>query len=262
MVSDHVAVADASERQLLDRFTGHPVLARIESLPADAFLAMLLQRRFLSLIFAPVYDIAIDALQDAKTIRLVRQILREEYPGRLGTQPSHREELVRDLIALGASRTQILTCRPTPTTSSVLHDTLEIIATAACDADDLRVITFVRFWGEVLVAVEYGEYWKRMAPDFKQAGVRSRFYLEHYRHDGRVALAQASRLSPTHSGRLGTCLKRRLTVPEAEQSFAEIEQRVVDIRLRFYDQFADALPTHSEPADGASLRPTHRHVAA
>jgi hypothetical protein len=38
--------------------------------------------------------------------------VREEYPDPSGNTPSHHEDLVHDLIALGATRVQILGCRP------------------------------------------------------------------------------------------------------------------------------------------------------
>ena len=237
VLEDNVLAADALECELVDRLTHHPVLLDIESMSQEAFIRMLLQRRFLSLTFAPVYDIGIDGLSDPTAIRLVRQILREEYPGRFGRKPSHREELVRDLVALGATKDRILAAQPTAVTRAVIGDTLELARDAACAAGDLKVMTLVRFWGEVLVAVEYGEYWKRIASQFDAAGLRSRFYYVHYRHDGHDPIARASARSPTHSGRLGACLKRLLSAQDALESFAAVETQVVDIRARFYDQF-------------------------
>jgi hypothetical protein len=230
-------LADRTEGELLDRLTGHPALQSLDSWPPERFLAMLLQRRFVSLIFTPMYDIAIDALRDPPAIRLVRQILREEYPGRFGRQPSHREDLVHDLLVLGATTDQVLACRPTPTTSSILTDTLHLMSDAAHDASDLRILTIVRFWGEVVVSVEYGEYWKRMAAQFDAAGVRSRFYFTHYSHDGRESLVTASTRSRTHSGRLGARVKQLLAASGTGDEFADLEAQVLELRLRFYDQF-------------------------
>jgi hypothetical protein len=51
----------------------------------------------------------IDALADPTAVTLDR----EEYPDPSGNTPSHREDLVYDLIALGATRAQILGCLPT-----------------------------------------------------------------------------------------------------------------------------------------------------
>lgn len=230
--------ADGAESELLARFTAHRVLAGIEQLDQGTFVEVLLQRRFLSLLFPVVYDIGIDGLTDAAAIRLVREILREEYPDPTGATPSHREDLVVDLLALGATREQIVASRPTPATNGVIEETLALMLDTAATGGDFGVLTILRFWGEVLVAVEYGEFWRRMAPAFEAAGVPSRFYQPHHHHDGREPLALASDASSTHSGRLGAFLARRLRAEGAADSFARAEQQLLDSRMRLYDQFA------------------------
>lgn len=240
-VRDRAMTPDAAEADLLARFAAHPVLHELESLPEAEFLQMLLQRRFLSLAFTVMYDIAIDALSDPTALTLVRQILREEYPDPTGETPSHREDLVGDLIALGATRAQILGCRPTDVTACVIADTLALMSAAAADLSDVKVLTILRLWGEILVSVEYGEYWRRMEQQFSGAGVRSRFYEGHHHHDGREPLATASENSDTHSGRLGACLKRLLDGEAAVEQFVEVEEQVLALRVRFYDQFASRL---------------------
>jgi hypothetical protein len=230
-------IADASEAELLARFTAHGVFVDIEGLRQEAFLEILLQRRFLSLQFPVVYDIGIDGLADDTAVRLVREILREEYPDASGATPSHREDLVCDLLALGATREQILASRPTPVTTGVIEETLELMLDAAAADDDVRVLTLLRFWGEVLVSVEYGEFWRRMEGWFRAAGVASRFYRSHHQHDGCEPLATASESLPTHSGRLGGCLVRVLASDGDAQEFVRTEQAVLAARMRFYDQF-------------------------
>jgi hypothetical protein len=88
------------------------------------------------------------------------------------------------------------------------------------------------------VSVEYGEFWRRMEGAFSAAGVGSRFYHPHHHHDGREPLADASPVSRTHSGRLGACLAGLLPAAGAAACFDETERRVLELRLRFYDQFA------------------------
>jgi hypothetical protein len=236
-VRDPALTADESEALLIARLTSHEVLAGIERRDRDGLLEILLQRRFLSLLFPVVYDIGIDGLSDATSIRLVREILREEYPDASGDTPSHREDLVGDLLALGATRAQILAARPTAATAGVVQDTLALMLDAAAAGDDIEVLTILRFWGEVVVSVEYGELWRRMEPAFAAAAARSRFYHPHHHHDGREPLATASQDSATHSGRLGACLRRMLANDGSHERFARAEQRVLDGRLRFYDQF-------------------------
>jgi len=241
-VRDRAATPDAAEARLLARLTAHPVLRELESTPQAEFMRMLLQRRFLSLMFTAMYDIAIDALTDPTTIKLVREILREEYPDPSGDTPSHREDLIADLVALGATRAQILACRPTAVTASVMAETLALMCDAAADMSDVKVLTILRLWGEIIVSVEYGEYWKRMDTQFAGAGARSRFYVGHLHHDGREPLATASDSSDTHSGRLGACLKRLLDGDGALEQFLDVEEQVLALRLRFYDQFVRNRP--------------------
>jgi hypothetical protein len=242
----HLALrADASEAALLKRFTSHPVLSGVRRLSTGAFLDVLLQRRFLSLMFAVVYDIGIDGLDDDAAVRLVREILREEYPDPSGATPSHREDLVADLLVLGATRELVLASRPSAVTAGVVADTLALMLDAAAAGDDVAVLTILRFWGEVLVSVEYGEFWRRMEDAFVSAGARSRFYHPHHHHDGREPLSEASASSATHSGRLGACLAGLLPAAGAAACFETTERRVLELRLRFYDQFPAAGPAQA-----------------
>lgn len=236
-VGDLALRADASEAELLARFTAHGVFGDIEHLDQAAFLDVLLQRRFLSLMFPVVYDLGIDGLGDLTAIRLVREILREEYPDPSGATPSHREDLVADLLALGATRSQVLRSRPTAVTASVVEETLALVCDAAAAGSDIRLLTILRFWGEVLVSVEYGEFWCRMDASFRAAGTTSRFYHPHHHHDGREPLSDASEASSTHSGRFGACLRELLVADGAAERFARTEQQILATRMRFYDQF-------------------------
>jgi hypothetical protein len=236
-VRQHALTADASEAGLLARFTAHGVFDDIEARSQEAFLALLLQRRFLSLLFPVVYDIGIDGLTDERAVRLVREILREEYPDASGASRSHREDLVCDLLALGATRSQILESRPTAVTAGVVEETLALMLDAAAAPGDVRVLTVLRFWGEVLVSVEYGQFWRRMEGRFRASGSTSSFYRPHLQHDGCEPLATASESLATHSGRLGGCLVRMLEDDSDVEEFAETERRVLAARMRFYDQF-------------------------
>jgi hypothetical protein len=228
--------ADELEHQLLDRLIGHTALQNIEALPQQQLLQMLLQRRFISHIFTTVYDIGIDGLANSDALKVARQIVREEYPDPSGRKPSHREDLVDDLIILGATRAEVLASRPTAATTSTVIETLDLIADAAADPSDVPALTMLRFWGEVVVSVEYGKYWRRIAEAFQAPDRRSRFFYEHYSHDGCEPLTGAS--MRTHSGRLGVCLREMLRAPGAFAAFADVETRVLETRLRFYDQFA------------------------
>lgn len=224
--------ADQREKQLLSGLTAHPILQHPETLSDQQLVYVLLQRRFISMIFTPVYDMGIDALSTQAALDVAREIVREEYP--VG-KPSHREDLIADLLDLGATRHQILACKPTPSTTSTLIETLELMGEAAAGGDEVRVLGMLRFWGEVVVAVEYGQFWKAIGPYFTTKQRPSCFYQAHYSHDGREPIAAAS--AQTHSGRLGQCLRVLLDSPGAAKSLVEIETKIVHSRLRFYDQF-------------------------
>ncbi|MEV8531527.1 hypothetical protein [Streptomyces sp. NPDC051211] len=239
---------DRSEDGLIERYEQHPVLANIGLLAEEDFAAILLQRRFLSLAFTPSYDLAIDLLGDEVALRIARIILREEYPDDRGYTPSHREDMTEDLRRLVVSRAAVVGTRPTAATRQAITGTLELIADAGAHPDaDLRLVTLLRFWGEVLVSVEYGRLWERMEPVFSRGGEnRSRFYYPHHVHDAKAnPLATVSRLSTTHPDRLATRLSELLAREESADSFVEVFKKVEEGALRlkegFYDQFLPAL---------------------
>ncbi|MET9959173.1 hypothetical protein ABZ128_08810 [Streptomyces sp. NPDC006326] len=235
---------DAFEDALIERFRDHPVLANVAALPDEDFAALLLQRRFVSLAFTPSYDLAIDLLRDEAGLRIARVILREEYPDGHGHTPSHREDMTEDLRRLGISRPALVASRPTARTRQVIQDTLELIADAGGHPDaDLRLLTILRFWGEVLVSVEYGRLWERMAPLLTEDGKnRSRFYYPHHVHDAKThSLATLSLLSGSHSDRLATRVTELLAHEESTAGFRELEERALLLKTAFYDQFLPAL---------------------
>ncbi|KMO93833.1 hypothetical protein [Streptomyces roseus] len=235
---------DGFEDALIEEFRAHPVLANVAGLPEEDFAALLLQRRFVSLAFTPAYDLAIDLLRDEAGLRIARVILREEYPDGHGRTPSHREDMTHDMRRLGISRPALVASRPTAATRAVVQDTLELIADAGGHADaDLRLLTILRFWGEVLVSVEYGRLWERMAPLLTEEGTnRSRFYHPHHVHDAKThSLATVSLLSGSHSDRLATRVTELLAQEESTDGFRELEERALHLKSRFYDQFLPAV---------------------
>lgn len=245
---------DIFEDDLIEQFRRHPVLNNLELLDDADFVAVLLQRRFLSLAFTPAYDLAIDLLNDEKGLKVARVILREEYPGSKGYTPSHREDMKEDLLQLGVSRKDLVETRPTGATVEAITKTLALISEAASGKfSDAQLLTILRFWGEVLVSVEYGELWRRMAPRLKKEGEnRSRFYYPHHIHDKKVRpLAAESLLASTHSDQLGVRLWQLLDSDEAEDCFMSVEKDILLLKMRFYDQFTPMLK-HAKV--GASVR--------
>jgi hypothetical protein len=231
------------EDNLIERFRQHRVLANMAALSEPEFASVLLQRRFLSLAFTPAYDLAIDLLRDNTIVRSARVILREEYPDSRGYTPSHREDMKEDILALGVSREELVTTQPTPQTLDTITATMRLIAVSgAHEHADLRLLTTLRFWGEVLVSVEYGRMWPRMEPRLVVNGEnRSRFYYPHHIHDAKAQpLTATSPLASTHSDRLGVRLAELLADERHRSSFMEVEAEILGLKCAFYDQFVTA----------------------
>lgn len=229
---------DEFEDDLIARFRDHAVLRDLTELAERDLHTILLQRRFLSLAFTMAYDLAIDLLTDEQSVRIARVILREEYPDDTtpGSTPSHREDMMTDILRLGVARDELVRSRKSPATAVAVDATMELIATAGESAyGDVELLTILRFWGEVLVSVEYGELWRRIGP---LLGEQSVFYYPHHVHDGKSRpLAAASPLSLTHSDQMGLRLVQLIDSPDARARFRDTEQAVVDIKTGFYDQF-------------------------
>jgi hypothetical protein len=229
---------DEFEDVLIDRFRGHPFLREVDRLPDLDLHKALLQRRFLSLAFTMAYDLAIDLLTDEPSSRIARVIIREEYPDGAapGSTPSHREDMMTDLLRLGVPRAELVRSRKSPATAAVIDATMELISTAGESAHaDVELLTFLRFWGEVLVSVEYGELWRRIGPVL---GDKSVFYYPHFVHDRKSRpLAAASPLSITHSDQMGLRLAQLIDSTGAHDHFRDTEEAVIAIKTAFYDQF-------------------------
>jgi hypothetical protein len=235
---------DEFEDKLIDRFKEHPVLANVTLLSDHDFTTLLLQRRFVSLAFTPVYDLAIDLLRDEVGVRIARIILREEYPDSGGHTRSHREDMKDDLLRLGVSRRALVETRATAATKKAINDTFELVADAGRHDDaDLRLLTVLRFWGEVLVSVEYGRFWERMEPLLTRDGEnRSSFYYPHHIHDAKAhSLATVSLLSTSHSDRLAERVSELLAHEESTRCFKEVEEQALQLKLNLYDQFLPML---------------------
>ena len=231
---------DCYEDALIQRFQQHPCLHDLAILSPTDMCALLLQRRFLSLAFTPVYDMAIDGLTDPKAKQSARRILREEYPGERGTVPSHREDLVSDLLQVGLTRHQIMNAVPSDTTLTTLQRTFALFA-GDPDAPNyqIKLLTLLRFWGEVLIAAEYQMLWPRLeSMGLQKSGTHSSlFYHPHFIHDAkRKPLTQRSLVGSTHSDLLAVSLQILLDSEEAFQYCAEIETEIMTIKTGFYDQ--------------------------
>lgn len=68
------------ETSLIAKFRSHPLFDQIDALAWQDLLAILIQRRFLSLSIVNLYEFVIDALTDEQIKQTVRGILNEEFP--------------------------------------------------------------------------------------------------------------------------------------------------------------------------------------
>lgn len=246
---ERLEALDEAEDGRIARFRDHPVLAGITRLPRDDLHALLLQRRFVSHQFTPAYDLVIDLLGDETARRIARAILREEYPDGSGHTPSHREDMRTDL-QLGIPAATIAAARETAATRRTIADTFELLRTAGAQPDaDLRLLAILRFWGEVLVSVEYTRLWERIGPELEVGGEnRSVFYHPHLVHDAKARpLSTVSLLASTHSDRLAMRLSELLARVPSPDFFGEVEDEVLRLKSRFYDQFLPALPEAPPP---------------
>ena len=110
---------------------------------------------------------------------------------------------------------------------------------------NLQLIAFLRFWGEVLTAIEYEALWPRIKLLLRnQASV---FYAYHMAHDKRactLAAVLANQHSSTHADQLGRALVR-LIPSEGKAREAAIRAVIVATKQArqnkdmFYAQFND-----------------------
>lgn len=237
---------NAQERQLMQRLRGHPLFQRLPDLGWEDLLAVLIQRRFLSLSIVNIYEFVIDGLHSEAIRATVRSILHEEYPRNTRGLPlaSHRELLFRDLLNLGASREQILLSEESVTTALVRHQSMEQLqACLRMTHSDLALVCFLRFWAEVLVAVEYETLWPRLSERLNQGaaggGARSEFFYYHMMHDRRQAdIGEVELLGGlTHAQELAGHLVGLIDSEDAVHSALEQIDRAWKLKDHFYNQF-------------------------
>ena len=190
---------------------------------------ILLQRRFLSCIFTPIYDLVIDSLADPEAKKIVRQLIREEYPDAKGKLPSHREDLVHDLLQLGISTSDIFAARPSRSTQNIIKQSFQFIYRANNHTPkslrDLELMLMVRFWGEILVSTEYGCMWAKLSEHLHEGN--SRFYYPHFVHDQkRTALQSNTAGLLTHTDRTNALLMKYLQSEGAIQHFKAKEMEL------------------------------------
>jgi hypothetical protein len=241
-----LAPLNHQERQHIASLRAHPVLANLGAFDWDSLLALLLQRRFLSLSIVNVYEFVIDALASEAIKATVRLILHEEYPRNTRGTPlaSHRELLFRDLLHLGASREQILSTHESLETRQVRLASLEALhGCLVLPHSDLALIAFLRFWAEVLVSVEYECLWSRLSQRLAHGaavdGARSEFFYYHMIHDRRQCDIGSEHLlgGLTHAQELARHMTGLICREDALQIAIAQVDRAWELKDRFYRQF-------------------------
>lgn len=234
------------ETSLIKKFRSHPLFNQIDAITWQNLLAILIQRRFLSLSIINFYEFVIDALTDEQIKRTVRAILNEEFPRNTKgiPLPSHRELLFQDLLNLGATSEMILMTPATSTTQKVKDESYQQIVSCLgekhCQAG---LVAFLRFWAEVLVSVEYSCLWQRISERLSNGQslhkIRSEFYYFHIVHDSRSSdIGQESILGGlTHSQELAVHLKRLIRSEDALVYCLSLQQNAYQLKCQFYDQF-------------------------
>ncbi len=229
---------DSYENQLINEFNSQRVLSSLNKLSDESFRQLLLQKRFHSLAFTPLYDAAIDGLSNKNAIDTCRQIVREEYPPAL---PSHREDLASDLKTVGISSKEILKSYPTSKTLDCLNQLFSILRlTAPEDFHEIKVLTLLRFWGEVLVSEEYGKF----IPRLEKIGLNrqnSAFYWPHFEHDKKKTPFYSKTAEKTHSDELTIILQGLLDNSAKVNYASSVEKKVFELKCQFYRQFEPLL---------------------
>jgi predicted nucleotide-binding protein len=221
---------------------------RPNDMPVVDFRYILLQRYWISQEFTHVYDAALDRLDLDNEARIeIRRIIREEYPDDLGSgkTPSHRENLVTDLFGVGVTAEQLKASRPSAQTRKVIESVKNVVYDLAEGPhSDVRLLSFLRTWGEVLTAVEYEELYPRVE---KLLGAKSSvFYLQHIAHDSRTLSLDElpdSAIINGHADRLGERLCDQLTSCRHDFDAALIAAReavdkAMEAKQKFWAQFA------------------------
>lgn len=242
---------DEGEEALLHEFRSILFFSQAAKMQFTEQQEILLQRRFHSFEFTKIYDYLIDAIVDPFGRETARSILRDEYPGELGDLPSHREDLFEDLKTFGIDPETIFRSRP----SKATRRTIEEVQVAVFDilgnleGRELRALATLRFWGEVLNAVEYQQLWKaflkhRMTDRFNDTDKLdmpiSKFYADHIEHDMRrnefaSIGGHTSRLS--HSDKLLFAMRAHIQSDGDVDAVLSIDRHFTQIKERFYAQF-------------------------
>src|SRR3989338_6821506 len=195
------------------------------------FKRMLLQRKWTSYSFTPLYDFGIDGMQNEKAKIILRSIRNDEYPS---GGPSHREDLGHDLKIIGMDIEEIMNTQPSKHTEKTIKSQFDFLRfNEEQEMHDIKAVTFLRFALEILVSVEYSVFVRRLE-DFGLNRRNSRFYWPHFLHDMKQnALGKAG---STHSDMLSEQLGNMLDTLKKASACGKDTQKSYDLRAKFFEQ--------------------------
>ncbi len=217
----------AFENELVERFNLHPFFVSFGSLPNEAVMAALLQLGFISLEFVRWYERAKLGMTSEEAKELIRCILRDEIPSRL---PTHQDDRLADLLAMGAAKERVLNEPASERTVQTVRTLYELVRYPQ-ESYDLRVLVYLRIFGEILVAETYGHVVRSMGERFGLQPECSRFYEPHYRHDDKD--------EGGHSVKFERELEKLITDEHMLALAKSASEAAFTDRYKFYDQFVE-----------------------
>ncbi len=210
----------------------------------ERFKYILMQRMYFAMRwFTPLYDYwlnTIVALSEDYThfnhpIEILRELISEEYPW---NKPSHREDLVHDLLKVWFSPKETVHLEPTKKTIECLGEIFDLLSIQHEDHRQvIKVITILRTRAEVQAGDEFGEY----AAVLKERWLNnsnSKFFFPHRHHDTKRMWLDSTDTKKTHADELSMCLIELIKDDEVLiQYCSELISKIFTIKTNFYTQF-------------------------
>lgn len=238
---------DLIESKYYDRFTTY-LTDLLCSKSKREFHKILNERKRLSWEFEKIYNTLVIIVDDAAAKEKIREIISYEFP--IGV-PSHREELIEELVQIGVKRQRAVDMRCSSTTLAAIHK-VNKVTEGMCRQKNrqIRALTFLRSWGEISTSLEYKIYWdlflskhlKKYGDDHDHRDVpESRFYWFHFEHD--KAVSKISDMhedhcgTHTHADDLGAAIAHTDISSVSENELKNMIGLSIEIKLEFYKQF-------------------------
>ncbi len=215
------------ENMLIERLRNHQVLSNLQNFSDKKFEDFLLQRRFFSLLFTPALESVLVGLESQEAKSIFGWLIREEYPP---NSPSHREDIVSDLLKVGIPKGRILKAKPTDQTQEALNKTLKLVEYG--ENFDVIGTVAARFIFEVCPGEEYEFIVKELERRYGLKKTDSVFYWPHFEHD-----KKGSFVCKSHSDKFDFVLEELIDSEEMLELAKQSLEKALKLKLDFYDQF-------------------------